>query len=99
MSELTRAGAAVLRPAPTVQAGGARSILGALPAGLASGAGLAAYGAGMGPLGTIASGLLGAAAPAIGKAAMRAGPIQAALRDPKSIPLGVARLLPGLLGQ
>lgn len=99
MAELTRAGAAVLRPAPTVAAGGQRAIMGALPAGLASIGGAAAYGAGAGPLGLLAGGLAGAAAPAVGQAAMRSGPMQAALRDPASIPAGIARLLPGLLGQ
>lgn len=99
MSELTRAGAAVLRPAPAVLAGGGRSIQGGAQTALASAGAAAAYGAGGGPLGILASGLLGAAAPAIGKAAMRSGPIQSLMNNPGAFAAGVGRVSPGLLAQ
>lgn len=99
MTELTRAGAAVLRPAPSVNPGGQRSIAGALSAGLASAGGLAGYSAGMGVPGAIVGGLAGAAAPIVGQAFMRSGPIQGLLRNPMAPVRGAMRLLPGALAQ
>jgi hypothetical protein len=97
MTELTRAGAAVLRPAPATLPGGTRTISDVLPlvtGALGSGAGLAG-----GPLGAALGGAAGLAAPALGQAAMRSAPVQALLRDPKAALMNIGRTIPGLLAQ
>lgn len=99
MTEFTRAGAAILRPAPTVAPGAARSITEAIPlAASILGAG-GGYAAGLGPVGLALGGAAGALAPSVGQAAMRSGAIQAALRDPSSILANASRVIPGLLAQ
>lgn len=82
MSEFTRAGAATLRPAPTVNAGGVRTISEALPAGLAAAAGYGAYGAGLGPAGMAGAAMAGAALPVAAQGTMRSNAMQTMLRDP-----------------
>lgn len=99
MAELTRAGAAVLRPAPSVMAGGTRAVQGGTSAALASAGAAAAYGAGGGPMGILASGILGAAAPALGQAAMRSRPVQGLLANPAEFLQSGAGLSSGILAQ
>jgi hypothetical protein len=97
MTDFTRAGAAILRPAPSVMAGGQRSITDILPliGGAIGGAGgLAAGNPMLGALGAAA----GLAAPATGQAIMRSPPVQAMLRDPTGQLANTLRTLPGLLG-
>lgn len=99
MTEFTRAGAAILRPAPTVAPGGVRTIAESLPLALASlGAG-GSYAAGLGPVGLALGGAAGALAPTVGQAAMRSSAVQAALRDPSSVVANIGRVIPGLLAQ
>ena len=96
MTEFTRAGAATLRPAPTVAAGGVRSIAGALPAGLATGGAAAGYALGN-PLLALLGGVAGAAAPALGQSVMRSGPVQSLLANPALFGQNVSRSVPGIL--
>lgn len=99
MTEFTRAGASVLRPAPAVSAGGTRTIAESLPLALASlGAG-ASYSAGLGPVGLGLGAAAGAMAPSIGQAVMRSAPVQAILRDPAGGLLRSTRGMTGLLAQ
>lgn len=99
MTEFTRAGAAILRPAPTVAPGAIRSFAEAIPlAASILGAG-GGYAAGLGPVGLALGGAAGALAPTVGQAAMRGAAIQAALRDPSSILANASRVIPGLLAQ
>lgn len=99
MADFTRSGAATLRPAPAVSAGGVRSIGQALPAALGGAALSAGYGAGLGPIGMAVSGLLGATAPALGQMAMRSGAVQTALRSPLDALRQAGQITPGLLAQ
>ena len=92
MTEFTRAGAAVLRPAPTVMAGGQRAVAGI--GGVMGG--IAGSSLGVGPLGVAAGGIAGAVAPLIGQAAMRSGPIQEFIRNPAGVAVNAARLAPGV---
>lgn len=96
MADFTRAAAGLLRPAPTVAAGGVRNIAGAIPAGLGAAGGAAGFASG-GPVGAAIGGLLGAAAPTVGQAVMRSGPVQALLADPSAILRNMTRVTPGLL--
>lgn len=97
MSEFTRAGASVLRPASTVSPGGVRSIAGAVPLAAASlmGGGALQYGASPVVAGLLAAS--GALAPEVGKAAMRSNLVQSILRNPASVPMQSIPSLPGLL--
>ncbi len=92
MADFTRAGAAILRPAPTVMAGGERAVAGL--GGVMGGVVGSTLGAG--PTGAIIGALAGAAAPIIGRAAVRSGAVQSVLRDPASVAGNVARLAPGM---
>jgi hypothetical protein len=80
MGEFTRAGASVLRPAPTVNAGGARSVTEALPLASAAMLGGGALSAGANPLAAGAMAAAGALAPVAGQSVMRSQPVQSLLR-------------------
>lgn len=97
MSEFTRAGAAVLRPASTVSPGGVRAIAGAAPLAGAGILGGAALQAGANPLtaGLLAAG--GAIAPEVGRSFMRGNLMQQLMRNPAAVPAQAAPMLPGLL--
>ena len=96
MQDFTRAGAAILRPAPAVSPGSNRNF--ALPGGLA-----AVGGAAGGLIGNVPGAIVGAGsaqlAPIAGQAMMRGNAMQSLLRDPLSIPRQAAPMLPGLLSQ
>lgn len=97
---LARAGAGVLRPEPTVRAGGVRT----LPASLSTGAIGAAAGSALSPanplIGAALGGVAGMGATSIGQALMRSTPIQSTLMDPAA---KIARALlatgPGAISQ
>jgi len=96
LMDLSRASGQVLRPLPTVEAGGVRRLpyvgeLGAASAGAAGGASMA------GPTGAIIGGLLGAASPPIAQAMMRSRTVQSILSDPTLATAVAARTAPGLL--
>lgn len=94
--EAVRSAGEVLRSMPTVEAGGVRYLGGVGQAGTAgAGAYLGQQLAG-GP-GMVAGGLLGAAAPPVGRAAMRSNTVQAMLMDPAFAALTAGRTAPGLL--
>lgn len=97
MSEFTRAGASVLRPAPTVSPGGVRSIAGAVPLATASLLGGGALQSGASPVvaGLLAAG--GALAPELGRAGMRSNVVQSLMRNPASVPAQSVPTIPGLL--
>lgn len=97
MGDFTRSGAAVLRPAPTVNPGGQRTITEALPAGMAAGGGAAAFGLGLGPAGIAGMAAAGAAAPAISQSIMRSNPVQSMMRAPVRTLAQPYPTLPGLL--
>lgn len=96
LMETSRAAGEVLRSMPTVEAGGVRYLGGAGQMGAAgAGAYLGQQLAGM--PGMVAGGLLGAAAPPVGRAAMRSNTVQAMLMDPAFAALTAGRTAPGLL--
>ena len=97
MSEFTRAGASVLRPAPTVSPGGVRSIMGALPMASASIMGGGALQAGANPAlaGLLAAGA--ALAPEGGRAAMRSNLIQELMRNPGRAAMRPTPSIPAIL--
>ena len=97
LADLSRAGANVLRPAPTVTAGGVRAVQGALPTGGAGIGGALGYSVG-GPVGAGIGGAMGAVAPMVGSAALRSGAIQNILRDPASLPNAGLRITSGQTG-
>lgn len=96
MAEFTRAGASVLRPAPAVNAGGARTISDTVP--LAGGALFAggALQAGADPLTAAVLGIGGALAPSLGQNVMRSNPVQTALRNPNVLASAPVRSAGGL---
>lgn len=97
MSEFTRAGAAVLRPASTVSPGGVRAIAGAAPL---AGAGILGGGALQAGADPLMAGLLaasGALAPEIGRSFVRGNLMQQLMRNPAAVPAQAAPMLPGLL--
>ena len=87
LGELARAGEAVLSPAATVAPGAERAIAGLPQAGLAT-AGFYAGG--------VPGAIAGAAAPSVGRAGLRSPAVQAAIGDPTTVPIGAARLAPGI---
>jgi hypothetical protein len=96
MQDFSRAGAAILRPAPAVSAGSNRNF--ALPGGLmAVGGGIGGVAAGV-PGAIIGAGAA-QTAPMIGQSMMRGNAMQSLLRNPASIPQQAAPMLPGLLSQ
>jgi hypothetical protein len=96
LADLSRAGAALLRPLPTVEAGGVRRFL---PEVGAAGAG-GALGFGVGGIpGAIAGGAIGAGVPVAGQAIMRSAPLQTTVLDPFAAMMQVSRTAPGLLSQ
>lgn len=99
MADFTRSGAAVLRPAPTVNPGGARTITEALPAALGAGGAGAAMAAGLGPMGMAAGGIGGATLPFAGQAMMRSNLLQGLMRNPAGTVAQSAPTMPGLLSQ
>lgn len=95
LEELSRGGAAMLRPAPTVEAGGVRR----LPPELQTGGlgGLLGFAAG-GPPGAVAGASAGAASVPLLQMGMRSNSIQALLNDPAYAALSTAlRTSPGVL--
>lgn len=99
MADFARSGAATLRQAPTVSAGGQRTITEFLPAGTGAGAGYLASLAGAGPVGVGAAAAFGAGAPALGQSLMRSNVAQTLMRDPARGALQSYPVLPGLLSQ
>jgi hypothetical protein len=96
MQDFSRAGAAILRPAPAVSPGSNRNF--AVPGGLMAIGGTAGGLVGNVP-GAIAGAGLAQLAPSAGQAMMRSNAMQSLLRDPASIPRQAAPMLPGLLAQ
>jgi len=96
MQDFTRAGAAILRPAPAVSPGSNRNF--AVPGGLAALGGTAGFAVGNMP-GAIAGAGAAQMAPMAGQAMMRSHAMQSLLRDPLSIPRQATPMLPGLLSQ
>jgi hypothetical protein len=96
LADLSRAGAALLRPLPTVEAGGVRRFLPEV--GAAGAGGLAGLSAGGVP-GAVIGGTLGALAPVAGQAIMRSAPLQTTVLDPFAAMMQVSRTAPGLLSQ
>lgn len=99
MADFTRAGASVLRPAPTVSAGGQRTLRETLPALGAVMTGAGALQAGVDPAVAAMIAGVGAMAPAAGQAAMRSTPVQMMLRDPYMAIARPVSTVPGLLSQ
>lgn len=99
MTDFTRSGAAILRPAPATLPGGVRKISEALPIALATMAGGASYQAGLGPLAAGLTAAGAAAAPAVSQLAMRSAPLQSLVRNPVLALTEMARVTPGLLAQ
>jgi len=97
MGDFTRSGAAVLRPAPSVNPGGARTITEALPAALATGGAAMGYGAGLGPAGMAAAGIGAATIPFMGQSLMRSNPVQSMMRNPAGTVMQSAPTMPGIL--
>lgn len=97
MTDFTRSGASVLRPAPSVSAGGRRSISEVVPMAAAGLGAAGALGAGMGPIGAALGVASGALAPVASQMAMRSAPVQAFLRDPAGSLARLSRTFPGLL--
>ena len=96
LANLSRAGAALMRPLPTVEQGGFRRFLpevGGAGAGGAIGFGLA------GAPGAIAGATIGAGVPIAGQAMMRSAPLQTTVLDPFAAMMQVSRTAPGLLSQ
>ena len=99
LTDFVRSAATTLRAAPTVAAGGVRSVQGAVPAALAAlGVGGALSG-GLGPLAVIGTGAISAGLPAAGKALMRSNPVQALLRNPWNAMGQTVKSIPGALAQ
>jgi hypothetical protein len=96
MQDFSRAGAAILRPAPAVSPGSNRNF--ALPGGLAAIGSAAGFAVGGVP-GAIMGAGAAQAAPSAGQAMMRSNAMQSLLRDPASIPRQATPMLPGLLAQ
>lgn len=97
MAEFTRAGAATLRPAPTVSPGGVRSLSGAMPAAAAALMGGGALQSGMNPIAAALMATGGALAPEGFRAAMRSNIVQELLRNPVKALTQPLPVLPGLL--
>lgn len=94
MGDFTRSGAAVLRPAPAVPAGGLRTSQGI---GASTGGAIGALVGGT--PGALIGGTAGVALPALGQAAMRSNAMQTLLRNPYQLPRQSVPMLPGLLSQ
>ena len=94
--ETSRAAGELLRPLPTVEAGGVRRLPYVGEAGTAA-AGAYAGSTMAGIPGAIAGGLLGAAVPPLGQAAMRSRAVQSLLMDPTLSAAVASRASPGLL--
>lgn len=99
MVEFTRSGASTLRPAPTVNPGGERTISDALPTGMAAAGGALAYGSGLGPVGIGAMAAGGAMLPAVSQSIMRSNPVQSMMRNPLGTAAQSYPIAPGLLSQ
>lgn len=80
LGELTRAAAGVLRPAPSVSAGGVRTVSPQLITALLGGA--AGQAIAPGPIGMALGAVAGAGAQGLGQAAMRSTPVQSLMMDP-----------------
>jgi hypothetical protein len=94
MGDFTRSGAAVLRQAPAVPAGGIRTSQGL---GASTGGAIGALVGGT--PGALIGGTAGVALPAVGQAAMRSNAMQTLLRNPYQLPRQSVPMLPGLLSQ
>lgn len=97
LEDLSRAGANIFRPSPTVSAGGVRAVQGALPTGAAGIGGYAGWAMGGAP-GAIAGTTLGALSPMAAQAAMRSNTMQSFLRNPSSLPKAGMRIGMGQVG-
>jgi hypothetical protein len=96
LMETSRAAGELLRPLPTVEAGGIRRLPYVGEAGTAA-AGAYAGSTMAGIPGAIAGGLLGAAVPPLGQAAIRSRAVQSLLMDPTLSAAVASRAAPGLL--
>lgn len=96
LADLSRAGAALMRPLPTVEQGGFRRFLPEV--GGAGAGGAIGFGLGGAP-GAIAGATIGAGVPIAGQAMMRSAPLQATVLDPFAAMMQVSRTAPGLLSQ
>lgn len=100
LMETSRNAGSMLRPMPTVEAGGVRRLPG-LPE--ASGTGLGAYAgyalSGGNPAGAVVGGLLGMSMPAAGQSFMRSGITQRLLNNPHFAAGNAARTAPGILSR
>ena len=94
MGDFTRSGAAVLRQAPAVPAGGIRTSQGL---GASTGGAIGALVGGT--PGALIGGTAGVALPAVGQAAMRSNAMQTLLRNLYQLPRQSVPMLPGLLSQ
>ena len=96
LMETTRAAGQILRPMPTVEAGGIRRLPYVGELGASGGGAAAGYALGNVP-GAIIGGLLGATVPTAGQAAMRSRTVQSLLMDPTLSAAVASRSAPGLL--
>lgn len=96
LADLSRAGAALMRPLPTVEQGGFRRFLPEV--GGAGAGGAIGFGLGGAP-GAIVGATIGAGVPIAGQAVMRSAPLQATVLDPFAAMMQVSRTAPGLLSQ
>lgn len=96
LADLSRAGAALMRPLPTVEQGGFRRFLPEV--GGAGAGGVLGFGLGGVP-GAIAGATIGAGVPVAGQAIMRSAPLQTTVLDPFAAMMQVSRTAPGLLSQ
>ena len=96
LADLSRAGAALMRPLPTVEQGGFRRFLPEV--GGAGAGGVLGFGLGGVP-GAIAGATIGAGVPVARQAIMRSAPLQTTVLDPFAAMMQVSRTAPGLLSQ
>ena len=96
LADLSRAGAALMRPLPTVEQGGFRRFLPEV--GGAGAGGAIGFGLGGAP-GALLGAAIGAGVPIAGQAMMRSAPLQATVLDPFAAMMQVSRTAPGLLSQ
>lgn len=95
LGELSRQAEMIIGAAPAVKPGGIRDV--ATSAGLGVGGALSGMGIG-GPVGALAGGAIGAAAPSVGSAVMRSGPVQSLMMQPSQFGRSIATV-PGLLSK
>lgn len=99
LATLARYGQAIIGSAPATLPQGVRNTMStAFPFGTAA-AGTYFGNMAAGPIGALAGGAAGLAAPAVGQSLMRSGLAQSIMSDPRNLSIPVAGMLPGLLQQ